>query len=427
MAYGAAIEREIRYQNEVSFGVIVDADWSDGVIFLCVEPDFTALQRKTTPNNNYRQRALATRPNIPGLRNGECGFKVYLHGRATAATEGSRSTRTTPNYPIADFMQNAWGGVRLGYCTGLASGSAAAPVVDAAAGAQYEAGDWGFFIDADTGEGEFKKILSISTDTLTMWAGHNLSFTPAAADTLGAVIQCYPSTPILVNPNHADHLTQSFLDTGDLSDDARQGLGTKLNFTALEGLAAGESPMLVFAGLVTQLLNEGIVQPTSGTPVASRQLVTSLGDDTYVQISQVGQALALVEASSVAFTPGIASKARTGPGGLEGVHGYLLEEASGDNMQIEVVVDYDDAWNTAFDAETRFQVVVTVGRTAGAAVGLACLNCELVEDPQRGAEDCSTSILRFRPLESEVATAATGSALEKVRAKAEVLLSVATA
>lgn len=427
MAYGAGIERELRYQNEVSFGVLVDSDWSDGVVFLCVEPNFEGMQRKVVPNNNYRQRALATRPNVLGLRNGACGFKVYLHGRSTAAAEGARSTMTTPSFPIADFMQNAWGGVRLGFCTGIASGSATQPVVDAADGAEYEAGDWGFFIDSDTGQGELRKILSISTDTLTLWAGHELSFTPAATDTVGAVIQCYPHTDILKNPNHASHRTQSFLDMGDLADDSRQGVGVKLNLTGVEGIVAGEAGMLVFEGMVTQLVNEGITQPATGTPLESTPVVTSTGDDTFVWISEVGEDLELVEASAFSVTPAIASSARTGPGGLEGVHGYKLVEGSGDSAMIEVVVDYDDVWNTAFDAETRFQVLIQVGTEPGVAYGWAAMNCELVEDPQRGSEDLAISTLRFRPLESTVSTAATGSALEKVRAKLELLLTVATA
>lgn len=425
--YGAAVERELRYQNEVSFGVIVDADWSDGVPFLAVDPDFTGMQQQTIENMNYRQRALATRGKVLSLANGACQFKVYLHGRSTAAAEGSRATRTTPDFPIADFMQNAWGGVRLGYCAGIASGSASAPVVDAAAGANYAAGDWGFFIDSDTGEGEFKKILSIATDTLTFWAGHDLSFTPAATDTVGAVIQCYPHTDILKNKNHASHLTQSFLDLGDLADDGRQGVGVKLNLTAIEGIAAGEAAQLVFEGMVTQLVNAGIAHPTVGTPLGDAPVVTSTGDDTFVQISEVGAALADIEAQSVTITPGISSQAVKGPGGLEGVHGYNLVQGSADSMMVEVVVDYDDAWNTAFRAGTRYQVLVQVGREPGRAWGAFFANCEIAEDPQRTATtDLSTTTLKLRPLESEVSTAATGDNLEKVRAKGELLFSVAT-
>ncbi|MBK8720593.1 MAG: hypothetical protein IPN32_38670 [Deltaproteobacteria bacterium] len=428
MPYGSGIEREVLYQNESTFATL-PAAWSSGTPFLCIDPTSEAMQQATIENMNYRQRALATRGKVLSLANGTCGFKIYPHGRSTAVAEGARSTITTPNFPIAHFMQNAWGGIRLGYCSGLdGSGTQAAPALDTGQGTNWAAGDWAFFVDDTTGEGEFRKILSISTDTLTLWDGHDLSFSPASADTAAAVIQAYPHTSVLVNPNHASHLTQSFLFIGDLSDDAQQGVGVKLNLSGIEGIAPGEAAALVFEGLVTQIDNEAVSQPSAGTPLGDAPLVVSTGDDTTVWISAVGDALAAVEAQSISVTPGIASQPITGPGGLEGRHGYNLAQGSADAAMIEVAVDYDDAWNTAFAAGTRYQILIQVGTEPGRAWGLAALNCELAEDPQRGVTtDNTTSVLKFRPLESDVSTAATGTDLEKVRAKIEILFSCALA
>lgn len=428
MPYGHAAEREVAYQNETTFGTVVDPTWASRTVFLCVEPNFEAMQQSTIDNLNYRQRALATRGKVQSLANGTFSFGLYMHGRLTAVADDARSTITSPNFPIAHLMQNAWGGIRLGYRTVLSGGSAAEPDVEAGDGGQYAAGDWGFFIDGSStsGPGYFRKIESIDTDTLTLWAGHDLPFTPANGDILGSVIQAYPHTSILVNPNNASHLTQSFLAMGDLADDAQQGAGCKLNLSAIEGLAPGEAAMLRFEGMATQIDNEAITQPSAGTPVGDAPLATATGDDTTVYISAVGAALAAVEAQSVTVTPGINSQPIPCVGGIEGRSGYTLTASSADETMIEVNVDYDDAWNTAFAAETRYQILIQVGNVPGRAFAVFAANCELVEDPSRGAAtDLTVSVLKFRCLESAVSTAATGDDLEKVRAKIELLFSTA--
>lgn len=429
MPYGSGADREMRYQVEPStdFGELPGA-WSGGTPFECEDYQVEGMQQSSIENLNMRQRPMGTREKVLSLANGAIAFKVPMHGRATGAAEGARATMTTPREPIVDFMQCAWGGVRLGFCTGLASGTAAAPVVDAADGAEYEPGDWGFFIDATTGEGEFRKIESLSTDTIAFYGGQTLSFTPAAADTLGAVIQLYPHSRVLVNPRHADHTTLSFLDFGDLADDARQALGTKLNLTSIEGLAPGEAGKLVFEGMVTQIDNDGVTPPAAGVPLENIPLATSTGNDTYVYVSPVGSPLAAVEAQGFTITPGIASQFIPGVNGLEGRHGYALVQASADAMMVEVTVDYDDAWMAAWHARTRYQVLLQVGSTAGEAYGWFFGECEITEDPQRTTTtDLATTTLKLRPLETTVATAATGSALERVRAKGEFLMSVAVA
>lgn len=429
MAYGSAREHELRYQAESAFATVVDADWSDGIVFLAVDPQFGAMTRGVVPNLNYRQRYGATRPNVMGLANGELSFGIYLHGRATAVADDARATITSPNFPIGHFMQNAWGGVRLGYRTIVASGSTSSPVVEAGDGAQYEAGDWVFAYDTSTDatRGVFRKIASISTDTLTMWGGHVLP-TADANDVLGAVIQFYPHRSRMVNPNHASHLTHSMLHFGELSEDVQQAEGVKLNLTEISGLMAGEAPMLQFQGMVTRVTKEGLTAPTAGTPLGDAPLATSTGDDTIVSISAVGATLAAVEAQSVTVTPGFASQPIPGPGGIEGRHGYTVAADSADAAMIEVVVDFDLDWSTGFLAGTRYQVLIQVGTVAGRAIGIFAANCELVEDPARGdATDLATSVLKFRCLESDVSTAATGDALEKVRAKLEILCSCALA
>ncbi|MGL5912292.1 MAG: hypothetical protein ACRCZP_19965 [Phycicoccus sp.] len=427
MAYGSGREHTVLYQNESTFGT-VPAAWSSGITFLAVDPQLGTMTRGVIPNDNYRQRIFATRPMVLSLANGELSFGVYMHGRSTAVADDARATITSPNFPIGHFLQNAWGGIRLGYRTVVASGTAAAPVVEAGDGTQYEAGDWVFAHDTgtDATRGYFRKIASISTDTLTMWAGHDLPFTPATSDVFGAVIQAYPHRQRMVNQAHASHLTQSFLHFGELSEDVQQGAGVKLNLTSIEGLGAGEAGIMKFTGLVAQVTKEGLAAPTAADPLGDAPLATATGDDTLVYISAVGATLATVEAQSVTVTPGFASQPVPCVGGVEGRSGYTIDGGSIDAAMIEITVDFDLDWSTGFLAGTRYQILIQVGTVAGRAYGIFAANCELVEDPGRGeATDLAVSVLKFRCLESAVSTAATGDALEKVRAKLELLFSCA--
>lgn len=430
MAYGSGTEAEWRYQNESvgsTFGTLVDATWAAGVAFLVVSPPTDLGKRSQIPNDNYKQRVLSTRPMVPSLATGEWEMGVYAHGRSTAVADDARATITSPNFPIAHFLQNAWGGIRLGYRTVIASGTAAAPVVEAGDGVQYEAGDWVFAhdISVDATRGYFRKILSISTDTLTMWAGHDLPFTPAANDVLGAVIQAYPYDDVISNQNHADHLCQSFMRMGELADDMQQAVGVKLSLTGIEGTNAGEAMILRFSAMAAEVTKEGLTKPTAGTPLGDAPQATGTGDDSIVYISAVGSTLAPVEAQSVNWTPGIASQPVPGLV-LNGRSGYTLDGGTADSTMIEVVVDYDDSWGTAFRAGTRFQVIEQIGTVAGRAVAVAAMNCEIMEDPERTTStDLATTTLKLRCLESAASTVATGSALAKVRAKIELLFSCA--
>lgn len=420
---GLAIEKELRYQAEVSFCTLVDSDWSDGIVFLALDPNFEGFVESNVDNLNYRQRALATRDKVAGLANGTASWGNYMHGRGTAVADDARATVTSPNFPLAAFLSNAWGGQRLGYRTIVASGSTTAPVVEAGDGAQYTAGEWVFHHSTavDATRGYFRKIESISTDTFTMWGGHALP-TATANDVLGAVISFFPRSSVLA----AARQYLSIYDSGDDSDDARYGLGCQLNLVGIEGFNAGESPRLNFEVMATRIVNEGIAQPAAGTPLGDAPLVTSTGDDTIVSLSAVGATLATIEPQSISITAGIACGPVPCVGGQEGRSGYRITGDSLDSTMVEIVVPYDDAWNTAYAAGTKYQLLIQVGTVAGRAVGAFFTRLDFAEDPARtAATDLSTSTLRFRATESQVSTAATGATLDQVRAKIELLFTCA--
>lgn len=427
MSYGSAREHELRYQLETTFGFVVDATWAAGVTFLAIDPKFREMTRLSIANENYRQRDLATRPMVRSLATGECSFGMYLHGRSTVVADDARATISSPEFPLARMLSNAWGGVRLGYRSLVASGTTAAPVVEAGDGAQFEAGDWVFAYDesVDATRGYFRKVLSISTDTFTMWPGHLLP-TADANDVLGAVISIYPHAPRMKNQAHASHFTHSLWHQGELAEDVQQAEGVKLNLTGIDGLMSGEDGVVQFTGLSARVTKTGLTAATPADPLGDAPLATATGVDTIVSISAVGATLATVEAQAVSVSPGILSRPVDCVGGINGRSGYTLDWGTVDATSVEIAVDFDADWAIGWAAGTRYQVLIQVGTIAGEAYGIAMLNCELVEDPGGGdADGLVTSVLKFRALEPTNATAATGDALQKVRAKAEILLSCA--
>jgi hypothetical protein len=433
---GSAVEHLLYYINEDDFagtdggvdGVVDYPDWDDGIPFLCVEPDISGMKRGVIPNLNYKTRVLETRPRVHALANGTNGFSVYLHGRSEPVAAAARATIIAPAFPIADFLRNAWGGLRLGYRTTYASGTTTAPVITAAAGAQYQPADWIFAVDvsADATRGYLRKIASIATDTFTMWPGHAIPFTPAVPDIFGAVISAYPHRSVLVNRQHADHVTQAFLHSGEIADDVQEAIGVKLNLASIEGIAAGEAGMLKFEGLAARVRKEGLTAPAPSDPLGDAPLATSTGTDTLVWVSAVGSPLALAEPQSVTVTPGIMSQAVPAVGGVEGRVGYTLAADSADAPMIEMVFDYDDVWSQGFVDDTRYQVLIQVGTIPGEAYGIFAAESIIDEDPERtAATDLSVMTVKFRCLESTISTVATGDAFERVRAKLELLFTCA--
>lgn len=397
------------------------ADWDVGTdAFYAVEPNFEGLEQKYIANNNYRQRVYAPHDMVRALRSGgTVSFKCYAHGRGgSAVAENAQAT----TFYLADLMRNALGGRDLGYAAGIDSGTAAAPVLDAGQGANFNPGDWIFATDTTTGEGEFICIESVSTDTLTLRSP--LSFTPDAggADVAHAVVASYIDSAAMVNRSDANHITHSFLLAGEASDDLHEVSGCKLNVT-VEGITPGESPMLGFECMYATGTNESLTYPdTSVAILGDAPLVTATGNDTTILIAQVGSNLAATEAHSVAITIGAKSQPVPGIGGTEGILGYT---ATGyDDTALELSVPYDDSWATAAEAGTQYHCLIQVGTTAGTAIGFYFPRLEFAKDVTRApATDLATSKLMFRALERTNSTTATGDQLELYRSKVQVLFS----
>lgn len=423
MAYGSGHERTVVLFTETTFGQ-PPADWSaSGTAFLCIEPNFEGVQQGSIENENYRLRALATREKVPALRNGQVSFGVYATGRGgNSVAEGSQATT---DY-LAALMQSAWGGVTLGYRANIAAGSTATSVnVAAGTGGNFPDGSALFLCDAsDSNRGRFVVVLDRSTDALALKVACPFG-SPDAADTGGAVITSYFNTDALVAQSDADYTTLSLIAFGELSDDVVQVSGCKPNLTAIEGIAPGEAPVLRFEVLCATHDNEGVTAPTGFTdPAGLAPVVTATGSDTYVSIAAYGtEELVDVEAQAVTITPGVVSQPVPCVGGVEGRSGYTL--TGFDDTMLEIVVDYDDSWMTAWESRTQYHVMVQIGATAGTAVGWYAPRVELAEDPQRTVStDMATTTLKFRCLEDTATTADSGNQLEMFRSKLLFLRSV---
>jgi hypothetical protein len=423
MPAGHAHEKTIWLFEEVTFGV-PPADWdASGTAFWCLEPDFSGVARATVDNENYRQRALATKPKEPALRHGEYpSFGVYCHGHDTAVDTDTQAT----SFFISNLVKNAWGGEHLGYSATTDSYSQPTLTVDTGEGANFAQGDFVFLVDTDTGEGEFVPVDAVSTDDLTLrW--DVVTFTPAADDRAAAVVASYLDTDALTSRLDANHTTHSFLQRGDLADDVIEASGVKLTLSSVDGLEAGASPVLRFGGMGTTHDNDGVSRPSSDPdPVGDAQLVVGTSDDMLFLIGTVGDDPVDTEVYSSSFGPGLGSQRVPGYGGgaIEGTLGYHL--ANADDMTFAVTFPFDDQWMTDFENGTRKHLLLQVGTLPGRAFGLYFPNLEIVSDPSRAVSADETAVtVTFRALENEISTSETGDQLEVVRSKAFLLWSCA--
>jgi hypothetical protein len=366
--------------------------------FLPIDPDWSELREGVVENRNARRRAFAPYPKLPALRNGTFKFGIYAAGRATTVAAGVQST--TDAHSI--MLRNAWGGLRLGYATGVVDDSTTAPEVTAAAGANYPAGSAFFAVDA-AGSGQFALVGSVAGDVLTLRTA--LDNAPAS---IGAAVALFPHTRALTNRAHASHTTLSLYFRGEHTEDSAIGLGCKLNVTGLENTQAGGDASWAIEGMARDFQTEtadraaltGVPEGPTG-PIVGRA-------GTAVRIANVGTAaLVDVGAYTFAFTPGIANAPVPGMGeqGRLGYHSPGTEDTT-----LTVTVPYDAAWIEDFRAGQHKHVMVQVGDQPGDAYAIYLPNAEIAEDPKRGADADETSMtLVFRAREFAGATHTEGT------------------
>lgn len=398
-------------------------NWKDnGTFFYCIEPDVAGVVQATAENENYRLRPFAFHPNIPTLKNGECSFGLYMHGSPTNAAEGDPAAA----FHIPVLLQAALGGLHLGYAAGVASSEGEDPdeiEIDADPG--IAAPDFIFAKDTSSGAGQFYRVSAIDAGPpVTLTLDRNLHFTadPGGDDTIHAVIDCYLHQAAVTQHDHANHKTLAMLFQGDHPDDVYECVGVKPS-VSIEAITAGEPTRLSFECLVTAFNMESASKTDFGnaTPVGEAGVVPGIASSTYFMMAEVGDPLATVPArGSITVTPNVVYDRDTGPNGYEGVHGHVaqLEAAT-----LEVMVDFDNAYNQAFRLGTEYHAMIQVGDGPG-AWGIYLPRLSFASEPTRADEGgLTTSSLSFRALENNADPGAlTGDDLERHRSPLHILI-----
>ncbi len=410
-----AIQKTVAFDRETAFadpdGDGSAKDWdsltANGAVINCRNLDYSKIKRPKIPNPNIVQRAGATRPGILGLRGHEFSFDTdWSEGSANAA-EGAQASRIAQD----ELLFNALGGEHRGYAAGLAGGTASAPTVEDAHGDNLVPYGWLFFVDADSGFGEFACFSSVTegvgSDTLAMAPGHTLSFVPDAGggDTAYAVVAHYPDWDALEDHTHANHTSLCFFFKGRHAEHSVESLGDALSveFGPIEQGTPGE---LKWSGMGCTFNDNGIAQPTlDDTPAGGPGSVIGSGIATICMIANAGAALTTQTFwGAMQVTIGIKKDAVPGPNGVEGKHGYGLTEDSYNGTKLEVTVPFDDAWIAEYHAETRKHLRVQIGRTVSDARFVYFPNLEYADTPEKvsvGGRDALK--LTFNALERDVA------------------------
>jgi hypothetical protein len=411
-----ALPRRFAFFTETTFGT-GPADWStNGTSCYVIEPDVSGVAQAVEANENNRFSARDFHQNIRTLKNTEFSFGTYMHGSTVNAAEVAQAA----TYHLSTMLKAALGGMSLGYSIGFSGGSAAAPEIDSDPG--YAVGDWIWCYDDSAAVGEFYQITVITLLVLTL--DRTLHFTPAAADRAYAVIECYIDDTVTTQHDHADHKTMSFCVQGELAEDVYALYGCKpaVSFEAIE---AGQPSKLNWSVMATTFAVETLTADdfSAVTTHGAPGTVPGTADSTRVKLATVAGSLANIGnvRGGIQITPGVEYERVTGPNGLEGVHGHV--DSVGETT-IEMVVPFDDDYNTAFRAGTLKHLLIEVGQTPGAYPwGVYFPKVELAAEPTRSDEGSLTgSALSYRALLGPASGSLTGAAERRFRSPMKLLL-----
>jgi hypothetical protein len=415
-----SIQKTAAFDREATFADPAAKDWAslttNGAVFNCFDLDYSKIVRQKIPNKNLKQRAGATRAGILGLRNCDFSFGTYWIGNTANAAAGVQATRVAQD----ELLLNALGGEHRGYAAGVASGTAAAPVVTTGQGANLLPYGFSFFYDTSAGIGHVRQYASIATDTLTVAPGHTLPFTPAAADVAHAVVAHYPNWDAIDDHSDADHTSLLFYFKGRHSEESVEARGCSLSveFGAIEQGAPAE---LAFGGMANTFAANGLTQAALiQTPAGAPGRVVGSGVSTLCYLSTADALLATQTFwGQVQITVGIKKDPVTGPNGSEGQHGHGITEDSYDATTVEITVPFDDSWIAEFHAETLKHLLVQIGTSPTNTVFAYFPNLTYASEPEKVDVGGRRGLkLTFTALERDVAQGAlSAAAYHRARAK----------
>lgn len=404
-----------------------DAIASPGGLLATTQVEDQGLKRTYVDDAIINPRA-GRRPRLRGLLSAaQAQIAPYMAGH----TSGHAATGDAGVADLMDMMLRvAWGGQHISGGATLAAtpGTAAEPELDAGEGANFGEYTWGYFYDVSASQGYFRLIESVSTDTLTMAAGHDLPFTPAAGDRVYAVSATYIDWNIIEDHSNAGNDLLQILLRGDLTDDVFHLIGVKPELQ-IGPIEAG-SPTVLTMPLHCVQFEQG--DGYADTPDLAQALqgsagaIVGSGRTTRAYLAEVGSNLAAVETwGSVGITFGVTPERVMGPNGTEGVHGFGVTGESYMAGSVELSVPYDPAWRTAAEDGTEYAFMIQVGNaiTSGPwAVYAPRLAFADDVEVSADADARRSQMLRFDALESDVSvTGLTSTETERARSRFVIL------
>lgn len=433
-----AIQKAISIDREDTFQAGIadhDSPSANGGLLYFTAESFEAVRQAQIANRNYKKRPAAEHPMLLALKsNTEIPFEMYMYGGSANAAEGVQSTRVLRD----EVFIGALGGEVRGYAAGITAGTASAPTIDEGDLDSQDTYSWGLFTDVTDSSRRFRKFSTVTdggmgmADTLNMLTGHDLHFTPDAggADVMNAAVVHYPHWDAMEDHTHANHYTHTAFRKGRHTEDSVEPLGMKFGIGQI-AVTAGERPSITLPTKVANFTDhELLTQPDlTGTPSGVPGKTVGSGTETILEMEAVGTNLGTTARrfwASATFTFGVSFSPYVGPNGEEGVHGWGVEEAAYEAQTLEITVEFDDDWKTAFRAGTRYHLLLQVGQTATNTWGIYCPNLSFSEEPQDTAVDGRRGlILRFKMLEDDQVSiiGLSEAAAHRVKAKFEILRS----
>ena len=392
-----SIQKHVFLSTEAAFADATSPDWENlaaplGLMAVTSLED-AALRRAYIEDKTLKTRASGTRSMIRALRSGAtASLASYMYGASAAhAAAGSQAVRD-----ILDVLLRSWlGGETDGFSADITGGTAANPDVAAAQGDNFTDWSWGYFWDADggdgSGEGHFRQIASVADggggdDTFTMVAGHDLPFVPAAGDRVYAAKDHWPHWTAMEDHTDALHETLTLLLQGFQTDDVYELKGVKpsIDFNAIEQGSPVE--LAIALGLAYFLVNPGQEDGSGLALQGSPGRVVGAGSTTRCFLANADAALAAQQFwGGLKFTPGIQYEQVNGPNGVEGVHGWGLQASSYDAGRVEAIVPYDAAFRAEAESNQAKHMLIQVGNAiTSAPYGFYFPHLEYADDMEPG-------------------------------------------
>lgn len=356
-----------------------------------------------------RVRFFQTQRPDYGLSNTEFGCTSYLTGRGAALANGVTATSTA----VGRLTTNALGGVHYTATRTAAGGGHTTTVVNVDSAATYAVGAVIAWEDSDS-IAHPRVITDISGLAITLSTA--LPDTPSDGDLfLGGATHYIDEAVIGDTSTNLGSTFSACLQKGENGSAGWEANGCK---AALSSVTFGrnEYPTLEF-GISSARFTGPATGPSPTLPTASYPNPSVIGPDTVVLISDFDStALSTVCNGTASIDPGVPVKAlecmtaRTG--NMEGIGLYSTEPA--DTIVDINLFPHAVSWYTDQDAEQDKQVAVIRNGPSGACFGVFMQHCE-INEAAPGSDDFTSSVLKFRAVEVNSATATTALERSKIR------------